>query len=162
MQPGTKSASRPVDKPVVNRRFFSSVGLHKIIFFRASEKASTTVFFDSPEGQMVGSFLGEPTRRRPVLPGPGLPAAPPCAQPQVLWLCIEATLRPDPPVVCPGFRFDRFQLRTRIIHGMCGNMIGSTINNFENLFQIHLNFFHHAASNNQSNFHDHFQNTKLI
>ena len=35
-QPGTKSASRPGDKPVVHRRFCSSIGLHRISLVRAS------------------------------------------------------------------------------------------------------------------------------
>ena len=43
-QPGTKSAFRPGDKPVVNRGFCSSVGLHTISLVRASEESFRTVF----------------------------------------------------------------------------------------------------------------------
>ena len=54
------------------------------------------VTFFLPERQRDGSLLGEPTHRRPVLPGPALSAAPLCAQPS-----------PDSPVVCPGLKFDK-------------------------------------------------------
>ena len=37
--------------------------------------------------------------RRPILPGPPRPVAPPCAA------------RPDPPVVCLGFGFDRWNMK---------------------------------------------------
>ena len=54
-----------------------------------------TVVFDALEGTRDGCVLREQTRRRLTLLGPPRPAAPPCAA------------RPDPPVVCPGFGFDR-------------------------------------------------------
>ena len=38
-QPGTKSGSCPADRPVVNRRFCSSIRLHMISFVRVSEKS---------------------------------------------------------------------------------------------------------------------------
>ena len=47
---------------------------------------------------MDGCVLREQTGRRLTLPGPPRPAALPCAA------------RPDPPLVCPGVRFDTFRL----------------------------------------------------
>ena len=97
-QPGTKSASRPADKPRVNRGFSSSAGVHRIFHFRASEEVFRTVVFDALEDTRDGCVLRGETRRRSILPGPPCPAAPLCAA------------RPDPPVVCPGFGFGRFVL----------------------------------------------------
>ena len=41
-QPGWKSSSRPVDKPLANRGFCSFIGLHRISFVRASEQSFRT------------------------------------------------------------------------------------------------------------------------
>ena len=70
---------------------------HRISFVRASDEAFKTVVLDVLDGKRDGRLLGEPTRRRPVLPRPALPRrptyrAPPC---------------PNPPVVCPGLGFDK-------------------------------------------------------
>ena len=54
------------------------------------------VFLDRLEGKRDGCLLGEPTRRRPVLPVPAPPRRGAVRRPV-----------PDPPVVCPGFGFDR-------------------------------------------------------
>ena len=71
------------------------IGLHGFLLARASEETFRTAVFDALEGTRDVCLLDEPIRRRPVLPGPALsrrPAMPP---------------HPDPPVVCPGFGFDR-------------------------------------------------------
>ena len=81
---------------VVNRMLCSPNGLHGISLVRASEELFRTVVFDALGGARDGRVLCEQSRRRPILPGPPRPAAPPCAA------------RPDPPVVCPGFGFDKF------------------------------------------------------
>ena len=87
-QPGKKSGRRPADKPLVNRGFCSSIDLHRISYVRASDQSFRTVVPDALGKRGVGCPLGEPTRRRPVLPGPVPPRrAPP---------------RRDPPVVYPG------------------------------------------------------------
>ena len=72
----TKGGCRPSYKPLVNRGYRSSVDLHRNSLVRASEESFRirTVVFDALEIARVGYLLGEPTRRRPVLPGP----APPC------------------------------------------------------------------------------------
>ena len=84
----TNSASRPGDKPVVNRGFCSSNGLHRISLVRASEELFRTVVFDALEGTRDGCVLREQTRRRPILPGPPRPAAPPCAARPDPW-CVR-------------------------------------------------------------------------
>ena len=96
-QPGTKSGRGPAHNRVVNRMFCSFSGLHGISFVRASGGSFRAVVFDALEGKRVGRFLGEPARRRTVLP---LPTAP---RPR------RAPLRPDPPVGCPGFAFGKNQ-----------------------------------------------------
>ena len=53
--------------------------------------------FDSLEGKKEGRFLAGSTRRRPVLPRLAPPSPPRRAPP-----------RPDWPVVCSGFGFDRY------------------------------------------------------
>ena len=55
----------------------------------------TTVVFDALEGTRDDCVLRGQTRRRITQLGSPRPAAPPWAA------------RPDPPVVCPGFGFDR-------------------------------------------------------
>ena len=96
-QPGTKSASRPGDKPLTNHLstadFVSAFGAHKILLFRAFEKTFRRRFCEALRGTWVACLLGELLCRRPVLP---IPAPPPRCAP-----------RPDPPVVCPGFGFDK-------------------------------------------------------
>ena len=57
-------------------RVCSSVGLHRISFVRASEDTFKTVTPDALEGKRAARLLGEPTRRRPVLPRPALPRRP--------------------------------------------------------------------------------------
>ena len=57
------------------------------------DRSFRTCVFDALGGKRDGCLLGEPTRRRPVLPGPARPRrAPP---------------RPDTPAVCPGFGLDK-------------------------------------------------------
>ena len=75
-QPGTKSGRRPADKPRVNHGFCSCVGLNGISFVRASGARSRTIVHDALGGRRGGCFLGGPTRRRPVLPGPAPPRRP--------------------------------------------------------------------------------------
>ena len=98
-QLGTKSASRPADKPQVNRLstadFVPAFGLHRISLVRASEEMLRTIVFDAPEETSDGCVLRGETRRRSILPSPPCPAAPLCAA------------RPDLLVVCPGFGLDR-------------------------------------------------------
>ena len=78
-----KSGRRSADKRLVNRSSTAVVfpiGLHRILFVRASGETFKTIFF-ALEGKREGCFLGEPTRRRSVLPRPAppRPATPPCA-----------------------------------------------------------------------------------
>ena len=47
-----------------------------ISFVRASEETFRTGVLDALAGKRVGRLLGEPTRRRPVLPRPALPRRP--------------------------------------------------------------------------------------
>ena len=64
----------------------SSVDLNRISFVRASNSYFKTVVFDALEvleSKRSGCLLGEPTRRRPVLPSPAPPRRP-------------AVRRPDP------------------------------------------------------------------
>ena len=68
-------------------------GLHRISLVRASGETFKHRFFDALGGTRDACLLGVLFCRRPVLPGP---APPPRRAP-----------RPDPPVVCPGFGFDR-------------------------------------------------------
>ena len=96
-QPGMKSGRRPADKPWVNRGFCSSIGLHRVGFVRASRDTPRRVIFDRLGGARDGCLLGEPTRRRPVLPVPAPLRRPAVRRP------------PDPPVICPGFGLDKFQ-----------------------------------------------------
>ena len=86
-----KSGRRPADKPLINR-----------LSTAYSEEMFKTVVFDALEGTRDGCVLREQTCRRPILPGPPRPAALPCAA------------RPDPPVVCPGFGFDKLGAGTLV------------------------------------------------
>ena len=65
-------------------------GLHKASFVRVSEESFRTVVFDALEaleGKGDGCLLGEPARRRPVLPGPAPPCRPAvrCPAPTSPW-----------------------------------------------------------------------------
>ena len=89
-------------QPLVNRGLCSPNGLHRNSLSRASENMFRTIVFDALEGTRDGCVLRQQTRRRPTLPGPPRPAAPPCAT------------RPYPPVVCPGFGFDK-----QVVNKLC-------------------------------------------
>ena len=97
-QPRTKSASRPADEPLRNRLstagFVPAFGLHRISLVRASGETFRRRLFDAWGGTRDACLLGVLFCRRPVLLGS---APPPRRAP-----------RPDPPVVCPGFGFDRW------------------------------------------------------
>ena len=64
-QRGTKSAFRLADKPFMNWMFWSSIGLHRISFVRASGGSFRTGLHDALESTRDGCLLGEPIRRRP-------------------------------------------------------------------------------------------------
>ena len=83
----------------VNRGFCSSIGLHRISLVRASGETFRRRVFDALEGTREACPLGEQFCWHPVLPDP---APPPRRAP-----------RPDPPVVCPGFGFDKFAAKIR-------------------------------------------------
>ena len=89
------------DKPRINSgsRGFVPPSIY-IIFRSFFRRDIQTVVFDAQEGKRDGCPLVEPTRRRPVLPGP--------APPRRLVVCRPAPARPELPLVCPGFGFDRF------------------------------------------------------
>ena len=88
------------DQPRVNRTFCSPSGLHRNSFVLASEGTfRRNSLRCSGKQKRNGCFLCKLTRRPPFLPR----TAPP--------LC-RAPLRPDPPVVCPGFGFERFHDHT--------------------------------------------------
>ena len=82
---------------VINRLstadFVPAFGLHRILFVRASGETFRRRVFDALGGTRDACLLGALFCRRPVLPGP----APP----------LRRAPRPDPPVVCPGFGFDK-------------------------------------------------------
>ena len=82
-QPGTKSSRRPADKPVVNRGFCSSIGLHRISFVLASEETFGTVssMLRKARGKVV-SWANRPVGVGvPFYPAPPRTAAPPSAAP---------------------------------------------------------------------------------
>ena len=97
-QPGTKSASRPADKPLTNclstGDFVPAFGWHKMSLVRASGKTFKRFFHDALEGTRDACLLGGLFCLRPVLTDP---APPP-----------RRALRPDPPVVRSGFGLDRW------------------------------------------------------
>ena len=84
--------------PVINRLstadFVPAFGLHRILLVRASGETFKRFVFDALGGTRDACLLGELFCRGPVLTDP---APPPRRAP-----------RPDPPVVCLGFGFDRF------------------------------------------------------
>ena len=102
-QPGTKSAFRPGDEPVVNRGFCSSVGFKYELDCSCFRKDVQDSVRDLLGGKREGLFLGriDPTASRPTQPR----SAPPPRR---------APPRPDRPVVCLGFGFDNSYLSTRI------------------------------------------------
>ena len=80
--------------PRVNRTFFSSIGLLRISFVRASEETFRTGVFDALEVEGRWSpGRTDPSASRPARPRPAPPPR-------------RAPPRPDPPVVCPGFGLD--------------------------------------------------------
>ena len=97
-QPGTKSASRPADKPVVNRGstagFFPPsvyIGFRLFVLLerRRSDVSSMPWRVRWTFVSWANSSVGTQSCSTP----PGRRRAP----------------RPDPPVVCPGFGFDRYR-----------------------------------------------------
>ena len=63
-------------QPVVNRGFWSSIGLHRVSFVRSSRDTPRRVFFDRMGGTRDGGLLSEPTRGVPSCPSPPRPAVP--------------------------------------------------------------------------------------
>ena len=83
-QPGTKSGFRPAHKPrsIASQPLVCfSIGLHRVSFVRASRDTPRRVFFDRLGGNRGGCLLGEPARRRPVLPVPAPPRRPAVRRP---------------------------------------------------------------------------------
>ena len=78
---------------VVNRSLCSSIGLNGISLVRSSGESFRKCFFDALDGTRDICLLGEMFCRRPVLL---CPAPPPRRAPRL-----------EPPVVCPGFGFDK-------------------------------------------------------
>ena len=85
----------------MNRPLCSPISLHGVSFVRASEGSSKKAVFEASKNKHGnGCFLGEPTRRRPVLPRPALPRRP----------AVRRPARPTPavpPVLCQGFGFKK-------------------------------------------------------
>ena len=77
--------------PKLNRWFCSPIGLHRISFVRASEESFKTGVFDALEKSPRRT---DPSASRPAK---ARPAPPPH----------HASPRPDPPVICLGFGFDK-------------------------------------------------------
>ena len=96
-----KSASRPADNPRINR--WSNMGYVPpsvwmgFPLFVLPKRGPRRVAFDSPERQRTVLSWANRSVGVPLCSAPAIPAIPPCAQP-----------RPDPPVVCPGFGFDKW------------------------------------------------------
>ena len=84
-------------KPDINRsstrHFVLAFGLNKILLARASDETFERCVLDALVGTRDACLLGGLFCRRPILTDP---APPP-----------RRALRPDPPVVCSGFGFDR-------------------------------------------------------
>ena len=76
-QPGMKSArglaEKNADNPLVSRSFCSATGLCRNSSVRASRDTPRRVSPHCLENTRDGSILGEPNRRRPVLPVPAPP-----------------------------------------------------------------------------------------
>ena len=94
----------PAYKPRINRLstvdFVPAFGLHKISRVRASGKTFKRRVFDASEGTRDPCLLGEQFCWHPVLPD----LAPPPRR----------ALRPDPPVVCPGFGLDGLHMNSLV------------------------------------------------
>ena len=58
------------------RALCSPIGLHRISLVRPSEESFRTGLSDALEGTRGGRHLGDPIRRRPILPGPAPPRRP--------------------------------------------------------------------------------------
>ena len=108
-QPGTKSASRPADKPRINR--WSTAGQPRALFFhRFTSDFACSCFWetfkrrvsDALGGTRQACPRGEQFCWHPVLPDPAPPT--------------RRAPRPDPPVLCPGFGLDRSFLESRLVH----------------------------------------------
>ena len=82
-------------QPVVNRPLCSSIDLNGISLVRASGGTFRRCVFDVLKGMRDAYLLGEMFCRRPVLPG--------------LAPLLRYAPRPDLPVVCPGFGFDKYK-----------------------------------------------------
>ena len=81
------------DRPLVKRSLCSPISLNRVSLARASGEMFRRRVFDALEGTRDACLLGELFCRRPVLPDPASPPR-------------HALPRPDPPAICPGFRFD--------------------------------------------------------
>ena len=68
-------------KPRENCWFCSFIGLHRLSVVRASRDTPRRVVFDRLKGTRDGCLLGEPTRRRPVLPVSAPPRHPAVRRP---------------------------------------------------------------------------------
>ena len=88
-----KAANQPLTNRLSTGDFVPAFGLYRISLVRASGETFRRLVFDASGGTRDACLLGDLFCRRPVLAGP---APPPCR-----------ALRLDPPVVCPGFGFDR-------------------------------------------------------
>ena len=118
-QPGTKSASRLVDKPRINRRwtgcqsrvhhwFCFSVSLNGSSLVRASERTLKRSLeepffperFDPLEGSVNLSFPDEYFCGHPILRDPARP--------------FRRASRPDSPAICSGFWFERFPFSNKL------------------------------------------------
>ena len=75
-----------------------------VSFFLCCSGETRERVFDSLEGTMKANFLGAQFCWHPVLPDPTPPS--------------RCTLRPDAPLVCPGFGFDRFFIKNTPGHAL--------------------------------------------
>ena len=88
-QPATKSARGPIDKLLVNRRFCSPTGVHRISFVRPCEESFRTVFYIALVGQR-GRWLPRPPKcRHFVRPSVAPPRRPPCDVPTRTARCVS-------------------------------------------------------------------------
>ena len=111
-QPRTKSGRRPADKPVINRRFCSSIGLHRNLFLRASVCCSGLP--PSMPWGARGAVVSPATRPVGILScsAPHSPAAAPCAAPSRpargmsgLWI---RHVKIHAPLGCLGYAFNKW------------------------------------------------------
>ena len=101
--------------------FCSSIGLHRISFVRASDETFKSDLFDALGGTRDGCLLGEPIRRRPVLPGPAPPRP-------------ANVRRPDPTHPWYLRVFDSTGYRHLV--STCGRLLTSFSTNASQIFQI--------------------------